>query len=465
MSDAPSSPASEERSALLSAWADGLLSPAQEQRLVELLRTEASFRRDYVRMCRLTTQLMWAASASQPVLRLPAVGTGVPARGPAGAAPLRRWLSPLRVSLVGMVLLVALGLAWRFLPPSGTTSPDVLASVSGTVSVVRGDQPPMPLRAADVATAPLPLKVGDRIQTDHAGSATLLLSDRTRILLGPESSMTLAARPEARVIVSHGLVTAQVAPQSAQAPMIFVTPRASVRVLGTELELMVQEARTEVAVTEGKVRVTRPSDGASADVSAGQFLPVEERGALAVVDWPATPSVWSEDFESGVPTGWTGRLVRDGLPTSSRGALQGVAVPGAPGLQMVAGSPVVERGLFAWHADSVLHVTFRVQPPSWFHICLFARTYSRGKPLVAWCHVDPELWQVQAGEWRTVGIPLSQFHWTGSVQPETTLGRIPLRVAFMGPGDLPGVVIDSLRVDRGGTGASRVSDPAPGGNP
>jgi hypothetical protein len=247
--------------------------------------------------------------------------------------------------------------------------------------------------------------------------------------------------------------------------MIFVTPQASVRVLGTELELMVTVQRTEVAVFEGKVRVTRPADGASAELTAGQFLPVEELGALAVLDWPAPPSVWSEDFESGLPTGWTGRLVREGLPTGSRGALEGVAAAGAPGLQMVAGSPVVERGLFAWHADSVLHVTFRVQPPSWFHVCLFTRTYSRGEPLVAWCRIDPELWRVQAGEWRTVDIPLSEFHWTGSVRPETTLGRIPLRMAFMGPGDLPGVVIDSLRVDREGPGTSRTSEPVPGGDP
>lgn len=441
------------------------MSPEQRQRMVQLLQVDETFRRDYVRLCQLSSQLMWAAQGAPPDLNLRDRGIAIPAKNAVTRVSRRKRLSPQRVSLGAIVVLVALGLAWTFRPNRESAPLGVVSSVTGTVAVVRGNQPAMPLRADDVLKAPLPMRPGDQIQTDAVGSAVLVLADRTRILLGPESQMTLAARPDARVVVSSGHVTAQVAPQRADAPMIFVTPRASVRVLGTELELMVSKERTEIAVTEGKVRVTRSADGTSAEVSAGQFLPVDEDESLAVIDWPTPPESWSEDFESGLPPGWTGQFVREALPAGSRGALQGRAIPEAPGLRMVAGSPLIERGLFAWHDDSMLHVTFRVQPPAWFHVCLLARTYSRREPLIAWCRVDPDLWRVRAGEWRTVEIPLSEFRWTGSTQPEATLGRIPLQLTFVGPGDLPGVVIDSVRVERKGFEASRLSDPSAGGDP
>lgn len=451
MSETPS-PASDESSILLNAWADELLSPEQWQRLVELLRTDAAFRREYVRMCQLASHLMWASSTSQPALTFSTVDPVEPLRERASVMT-RRWRRPrILVSSGGFMLLIALSVTWALLHLNRATSSSLLVAVQGTVSVVRGDQRSMSIRAADVAETSLPLETGDQIHTGPMGAAILMLSDGTRIQLGAETAMTLSAKPDSRLNISRGHVMAEVAPQPTDTPMIFVTPRASVRVLGTELQLMAVEERTEVAVTEGKVRVRRHSDGASAELSAGQFLPVDERGTLNIVDWPAPPSIWSEDFESGLPAGWTGRLVRDGLPPGSRGAVEGAVVPDAPGLRMMASSPVVEQGLFTWHPDSVVHVTFRVQPPSWFHICIFTRTYARAEPLIAWCRVDPDLWQVQPGEWRTVDIPLSEFRWTGSVPPGSKLGRIPLRLAFVGPGDLPGVVIDSLRVDRSSSG-------------
>lgn len=49
----------EEWSILLNAVADDTLTGEQEQRFVELLRSEADFRGEYVRFCQLLTQLQW----------------------------------------------------------------------------------------------------------------------------------------------------------------------------------------------------------------------------------------------------------------------------------------------------------------------------------------------------------------------------------------------------------------------
>lgn len=48
-----------EWSILLNAVADDTLTGEQEQRFVELLRSEADFRGEYVRFCQLLTQLQW----------------------------------------------------------------------------------------------------------------------------------------------------------------------------------------------------------------------------------------------------------------------------------------------------------------------------------------------------------------------------------------------------------------------
>jgi len=441
----------DERSILFSALVDEVLTAEQEQRLVELLRADALFRQDYVRMCQFSTHLLWISSAP---MQFPSNRSKLPA--PDGLR--QRWPSLGIVSVSMVLLLVVLGIAWMKPLLVRNRRPALLTDIRGTVTVQRGNQPPVAVRNGDAGNVPWPLRVGDRIQTDADGSAVVTLADQTRMFLGSRTELHLFTKPDVRVVVSRGQITAHVSPQKSHIPMVFVTPRVSVRVLGTELDLRVVEERTEVAVTEGKVRVTRPSDGAAIEVAAGQMLPVDETGPLVIAAVPSLPDEWQEDFEHGLPPGWTGQLVREGLPAGSHGALQGTMTPDPSGLQLVAGSPFAEQGLFAWHPDTMLRVTFRVQPPAWFHICFDTRSNQDTSPVVAWCHIDPTLWRTQPGEWRTVLIPLSAFHWTGSSHPETGLGRIPLRLSFVGPVDLPGVVIDSLHIERNGSHA-------PGRNP
>lgn len=449
MNDNPVS-TSDERSVLLNGLADDMLSPEQEQRLADLLGTDAGFRREYVYFCQLQTQLIWASAVMNEVrttLAIPADDVAAPrSHRRKWRGRILSWSTLVCVAVVAIAIGVLATKAYLFKNvPIG-----IIASVKGRVRVLRDGDPPIDVSPAILSLSGWPLEPGDRLQTDLMESATVVLADQTRLLIDPNTVLSLGEKQDHQMILMRGRIMAEVMPQSADRPLTFITPEATVRVLGTSLELLAVAERTDVAVTEGKVHVTRTADEAIADVRAAQFVAVTSTGPLSVVDWPLAPDLWSEDFENGLPPGWGGRMAREGLPSGSRGALEAVVSSGSRSRLAEAASPLRKQGLFAWHADTVLHLTFRVPPPAWFHISLSVRTYGRPEPRRAWCRVDPDLWQTNPGEWRTVSIPLSEFQFSGFEHPGEELGRIPLQLIISGPADLPGVVIDSVRVDRGG---------------
>ncbi len=441
----------EEWSVLFNAMADETLTAEQEQRLADLLRTRLDFRQEFVRFCQLLTVLTWHAPAKltdrQPSSAVPAT--------PASAATSRRsWPKWATVAAIAAVLAI-LGVNWFGMLPFGDDSLGTVVNLNGRIGIARGKDAQVWMDSQSLKQNPWQLRPGDHLQTDQASSATLRLSDQSEIHLHPETQMTLTAQQGVTVTLAHGHLVARVTPQRVAEAMTFATSQAEVRVVGTELELLVATASTEIAVTEGRVRVTRQSDGSVVEVAAAQFLSVAETGELAVVDFPHPPDEWSEDFEQGLPRGWMGQFVRNDLSENARGAAAAVPVSHSGRLLREVGSPTQAGGLFAWHADSVLHLTFRVQPPEWFHLYLFARSYSGEHRLMTFCCVNPDLWQTSPGQWRTVSIPLSEFHSVTPGKDEPTLGRIPVRLAFSGEGGSVGVVIDRVWVDRGNASSAR----------
>ncbi len=97
--------------------------------------------------------------------------------------------------------------------------------------------------------------------------------EATRIETNVDAELTVDKRDGAkRIQLLRGALTASVAPQ--RHPMVIVTPQAEVRVLGTKFTLSTG-AFTRLAVTEGRVRLTRSSDGTSIEVGAGRFVTTE----------------------------------------------------------------------------------------------------------------------------------------------------------------------------------------------
>ncbi|MEX1228953.1 MAG: FecR family protein [Planctomycetaceae bacterium] len=446
MRDSHRSELPDEWSDLLNAMAEETLTDEQERRLADLLRSDSEFRLEYVRLCQLQTLLaMQSYAAAEPSQQ----GKPPPNRRIPVITRRTFRLTAAVMSIVAVVIVIGF-LSWG--PGSGTNSSlGEITGIVGQVEILRDDQPPTLIRADDLTQTPLPLQPGDTIRTDRKSSATFILSDRTEIGMHPETTLILTVEPPGHLTMPRGHATARVTPQKPGHALIFVTPRAEVRVLGTELELLALADHTEVAVKEGRVRVTRISDRHSVDVSAAEFLLIAQTGDLTIKEWPRPPDDWSENFEQGLPRGWTGRFVHDVLPAESHGAAQAVPMLNPQGRNMDVASPSRDTGLFSWQADSVLHATLKVQPPAWLHIYVYARTYGQSQEVMTYCCVNPDLWQSSRGEWRTVHIPLSEFQRVNVGQVEQTLGRIPTRVVFSGPIDHVGVTVDRVWVDRHGS--------------
>jgi len=438
---------------LLHAVAEETLTDEQEQRLADILRNNVAFRHEYARHCQLITLLTWQSTTAAEGPPPPIASAPEPELNRSW-----RWSTWIRGRILrsgkfwlcSVLVMIVIGFGWLRPSHSEPTWPGEITEITGQVTVLRTEGSVFLLRSEEFQQEPWRLQPDDQIQTDRRASAKLVLRDQTEIRMRPGTRLSLVTDSNRKLIlmVSEGQVQAHVTPQPAGTSMTFATPLAEVNVLGTDLEILSLAGRTDVAVSEGKVRVTRNSDGKASDVATAQFLSITESGDLAVIDWPHASGEWSEDFEGGLPPGWTGGVLRDGLPQGSQGAVQAIAVPHAGRLSMQIGSPVRTNGLFAWHDDSVLDVTFRVQPPAWFHIYLFARTYGDPKASLTFCCVRPDLWQSLPGDWRTVSIPLSDFHLISSGPTEPGLGRIPSHIVFSGPSDSVGFAIDRIRVDR-----------------
>lgn len=438
----------EEWSILLNALADDELTAEQERRLLALLQSDAEFRTEYVRFCQLLTQLSW-----QHDIESDEIPTPEELVAPVRSAPLLRGWWPASLAVVLLLVVVVGWLNWK---EPAAEAPGHLLSVSGRVGIIRNQQPPLWIAPEQLNSLPQPLQRGDRLQTKRGSSATIELADQTRIQIQPDTEVIVRPPSGGGIRVPSGSISANVAPQSSRNPLTFLLPDAEVRVLGTELELLSTAGQSEVAVLEGKVQVTRFADGTKRSVSAGQFLPVTESGPLSVVDWPRPADQWNVDFEQGLPVGWEGQLLSQGLPEHSRGGIGSLSLQQNQQTIQKIQSPLNPSGLFFWHDDSLLHLRFKVLPPGWFHIYLHARTYADPRPVLTYCYVDVHLWQTRPGEWRTVSIPLSAFRLQSYRKDQPSLGRIPLQISFRGESETDGFMIDRIWVTRGESHASPV---------
>lgn len=149
-------------------------------------------------------------------------------------------------------------------PPPQPPPPPLPPTVTVLATVKSGDAVLLPDRKR--------IGEGDGIAAGQGleGRATVVYTDATRIELDG-AIRAFTDRDGKRVEVAAGIVRADVAKQPAGRSMIFATPHAEARVLGTSLRLVVDGASTRLEVREGKVRLTRLSDGKSVDVGAGFY--------------------------------------------------------------------------------------------------------------------------------------------------------------------------------------------------
>lgn len=95
--------------------------------------------------------------------------------------------------------------------------------------------------------------------------------DSTSLELHADTAVTLS---DGRIALARGLLRAKVARQPKGTPLVVTTPHAEIRVLGTKLTAAIAPQATRVELEEGRVQLTRQSDGEILDVQAGSWTVV-----------------------------------------------------------------------------------------------------------------------------------------------------------------------------------------------
>jgi|GEM_PF-2541515 len=143
----------------------------------------------------------------------------------------------------------------------------VVAAVNLTVEragVTQQAAPGLTLRADDT------LIVAD---TPQAGAA-IEYRDATRLEFSARSHVILSldGKGGKHVDFTHGSLTARVSKQPPRAPLIIVTPQATLTVIGTEFMLAAAADKTQLQVNEGLVRMARHDGGEAVEVAAGESM-------------------------------------------------------------------------------------------------------------------------------------------------------------------------------------------------
>ena len=366
-----------------------------------------------------------------------------------------RSLFPRREKLIAAVvggLAVAVG--WLLLVDFGS-SDSVLEAALGKFEgevVVTG---------ADGETIPVSLGIdvlpGCTIETRGSDSfATLEFSDQTRFVLVNDSVARIADSNVKNLDLRNGRLVARVESQPAGDPFRISAPHANVHVLGTQFVLEARREQTDVNVIKGRVAVTDAADENSVEISQGEYVVARDDSPFVVQKTSTDKAGWSEDFEYGLPEHWqSGTFEPNGLPAGSKGGVRAAKRDGqVPVVYELVSQDEWSRGLFAYRDDLHLHVTFKMDQPSWINVFFIART-NDAQNLKTFLYKFDKFPIGKAGEWCKVTIPLSQFQLKTSKGFEdipATEDELVFGMNLSSPSPDRRLVIDELSVKRGGPG-------------
>ncbi len=263
-----SAPADQEQ---LQAYLDRTLSGAEQAALEQRLRTEPALAEQLIRLAREETLLGEWGRAMRVTAQ---VEHEYAHRQPPVARPVLTRLRVVISILAAVVLLAILGILLpRPVPPDINLA--YLDEVQGEVELSR------PSGERTQARSGQPLEPGQQVRTGGEGSfAVVRYPDGTRLEMSTDTILSLlpqnnkTAEGEKRVHLSEGFVQAEVAPHSPQQPLILSTPHAQVRAPATRFLSTSSPRGTRIDLEQGRLEVTRTSDGQMVEVEEGRYTVV-----------------------------------------------------------------------------------------------------------------------------------------------------------------------------------------------
>jgi ferric-dicitrate binding protein FerR (iron transport regulator) len=188
------------------------------------------------------------------------------------------------VGALAALLLVAISVGLWYWMTRSVSSVAVVVAVRDGGALTRDQS----THSVSVGTDVLP---GDRYQTTAGQMLKFRYTDGTVLQVGGNSIVRFpltSKRQGKNVIVLRGDVSADVAPQASEQPMVLQSPLADATVVGTSLTLSVRRDVTWLDVTEGKVRLSRRGNNESEVlVEASQFgVVTRESVTKQSCNWP-----------------------------------------------------------------------------------------------------------------------------------------------------------------------------------
>jgi ferric-dicitrate binding protein FerR (iron transport regulator) len=386
-----------------------------------------------------------------------AAGTGVEARPASHPRPAGRPVTwTLGIGLATAIAVLTLVLS------RGVADSGVIGRLEQTAGDVRVLGANGGVRTIASSSAPAPLREGDTVRTRGTQSSTAVVyPDGTRLTLVGDTSLTCGDGPSHSVVMHEGTLAASVQPQSGRQPMLLATPTAQLEVLGTRFLIEALANRTDLSVSEGRVRVVRVRDGQTIEVPDGSYAVVSEHERMVARDLPGLTADWEANFEEGLPSGWeTGELVTDGLPTGSHGGVRTIREE-IESLDIdhhwvLRSEDAWLQGLFATRKSSHLHLTYKMEHPDWINVFLHTRTADPRDPQFSANYQFNRLPHTPAGRWHTVTIPLTEFDRLAGGNPALE-ELVPFKLMINADADR-GLVVDRIWVTSDGPGKVEVKE-------
>lgn len=331
-----------------------------------------------------------------------------------------------------------------------------LQSAVGSVNLVTASGEPRAVEAG------MTLHAGDTLTIRDDSSALLVCTDGSYVTLTRDASLTWSGNSSGRVVLNSGaaLITNSALMETGKIvtrPLVVQTQHATVDVPDTRLFLATSDRRTDVVVSHGQTTV-EIAGGQRVTVSGGECV-VTSGESVELRRGLATPDQWDEDFEAGVPDGWTGHPVGIGkaLPAGSRGAVGTAASQNEAGedCHQIWSRSDWQHGLAAVHADTCLRFVYRFQKSDRVQILTLLRSPLPESAAVEVQMLQPadvspeeQWWNIPSREWYVATIPISRL--SDPVTREHP-DEVMIATAFnFRPQDHAcGLVIDHMWLERG----------------